>query len=48
LIRLEEGVYLFGGIEPVDRAKIGARVTPIFVGGATQTLLKFSVSEEVR
>jgi uncharacterized OB-fold protein len=48
LIRLDEGIYLFGGIDPVDRAAIDARVTPVFVTTNTQTLLNFHVSAEMR
>jgi uncharacterized OB-fold protein len=48
LIRLVEGVYLFGGIVPVELAAIGARVTPVFSVGDTQTLLDFRVIEQVR
>ncbi len=45
LIRLVEGVYLFGGIEPVERAAIGAPVTPLFITTDTQTLLNFHVAD---
>jgi hypothetical protein len=41
LVRLVEGVYIFGGIEPVERAAIGAAVKPEFVVDATKTLLNF-------
>lgn len=46
LVRLVEGVYLFGGIEPVDRAAIGAAVTPVFAVNGTQTLLNFRVVDQ--
>jgi hypothetical protein len=42
---LVEGVYLFGGIEPVERAAIGAPVTPLFITTDTQTLLNFHVAD---
>jgi uncharacterized OB-fold protein len=48
LIRLVEDVYLFGGIEPVDRAAIGAPVTPLFIVNAAQTLLNFYVTDHAR
>jgi uncharacterized OB-fold protein len=41
LVRLVEGVYIFGGIEPAEQAAIGAAVKPEFVVDATKTLLNF-------
>ncbi len=48
LVRLVEGVHLFGGIEPIDRAAIGAEVVPVFVVKDGQTLLNFGVVEQGR
>jgi hypothetical protein len=39
---------LFGGIEPVERAAIGAAVTPVFLVNGSQTLLNFRVVEQGR
>jgi uncharacterized OB-fold protein len=45
LIRLVEDVYLFAGIEPVERVSIGAPVAPIFAEGSTRTLLNFQIAD---
>jgi uncharacterized OB-fold protein len=48
LVRLVEGVYIFGGIEPAEDAAIGAAVTPEFVVDAKRTLLRFRLTGEGR
>jgi uncharacterized OB-fold protein len=45
IIRLDEGVHLFAGIEPPETAAIGRRVTPVFTPGPKGMLLNFVVSE---
>jgi uncharacterized OB-fold protein len=45
IIRLDEGVHLFAGIEPPEIAAIGLRVKPVFAPGPKGVLLNFTVSD---